>query len=110
MRTREVYSNEMIIIELLESPKFSKVIPFKSPFRKGGFRGISIGYRKIPPNPPLRKGGICGSIISKTYENFRLSSELQKDVISLLSDIKDSIARENEQKNLKFFDNSHRFR
>jgi hypothetical protein len=29
----------------------------KSPFEKGGFRGISIGY-KIPPSPPLEKGGI----------------------------------------------------
>jgi hypothetical protein len=29
----------------------------KSPFEKGGFRGISSGYQ-IPPNPPLEKGGI----------------------------------------------------
>jgi len=56
-----------------ESPKFSKIIPFKSPFRKGGFRGISTVCRKIPPNPPLRKGGIVHLMISGTYENFRLS-------------------------------------
>jgi acyl-CoA synthetase (AMP-forming)/AMP-acid ligase II len=41
-------------------------IPFKSPFRKGGFRGISIGCTKIPPNPPLRKGGIGVQMISVT--------------------------------------------
>jgi hypothetical protein len=29
----------------------------KSPFGKGGFRGISGSY-KIPPDPPLEKGGI----------------------------------------------------
>jgi hypothetical protein len=29
----------------------------KSPFEKGGFRGISSAY-KIPPNPPFSKGGI----------------------------------------------------
>jgi hypothetical protein len=29
----------------------------KSPFEKGGFRGISGAY-KIPPNPPFSKGGI----------------------------------------------------
>jgi hypothetical protein len=29
----------------------------KSPFGKGGFRGISAAD-KIPPNPPLAKGGI----------------------------------------------------
>jgi len=29
----------------------------KSPFEKGGFRGIS-GGDKIPPIPPLEKGGI----------------------------------------------------
>ncbi len=29
----------------------------KSPFGKGGFSGISGSY-KIPPNPPLEKGGI----------------------------------------------------
>jgi hypothetical protein len=29
----------------------------KSPFGKGGFRGISVIY-KIPPYPPLEKGGI----------------------------------------------------
>jgi hypothetical protein len=29
----------------------------KSPFGKGGFRGISVSY-KIPPTPPLEKGGI----------------------------------------------------
>jgi hypothetical protein len=28
----------------------------KSPFGKGGFRGISGSY-KIPPTPPLEKGG-----------------------------------------------------
>jgi hypothetical protein len=29
----------------------------KSPFEKGGFRGISGAY-KIPPNPHFSKGGI----------------------------------------------------
>jgi hypothetical protein len=29
----------------------------KSPFEKGGFRGISGAY-KIPPTPPFSKGGI----------------------------------------------------
>jgi hypothetical protein len=32
----------------------------KSPFEKGGFRGISNSY-KIPPTPPLEKGGIKGA-------------------------------------------------
>ena len=41
---------------------------FKSPFRKVGFSGISIGYREIPPNPPLRKGGIYGSHLRKRGE------------------------------------------
>ncbi len=30
----------------------------KSPFSKGGFRGIFNRLSEIPPNPPLRKGGI----------------------------------------------------
>jgi hypothetical protein len=34
----------------------------KSPFEKGGFRGISNSY-KLPPNPPLEKGGIKGASI-----------------------------------------------
>ena len=34
----------------------SRTLQLKSPFEKGGFRGISSGY-KIPPNFPLRKGG-----------------------------------------------------
>jgi hypothetical protein len=34
----------------------SRTLQLKSPFAKGGFRGISRGY-KIPPNPPLKKGG-----------------------------------------------------
>jgi len=33
--------------------------PCKSPFAKGGFRGILIGYIN-PPSPPLRKGGDLG--------------------------------------------------
>jgi hypothetical protein len=32
----------------------------KSPFEKGGFRGISDSYI-IPPHPPLEKGGIKGA-------------------------------------------------
>jgi hypothetical protein len=35
--------------------------PLKSPFYKGGFRGILSKEKKIPPIPPLQKGGI------KTY-------------------------------------------
>jgi hypothetical protein len=34
----------------------------KSPFEKGGLRGISGAY-KIPPNPPFSKGGINTSSI-----------------------------------------------
>jgi hypothetical protein len=34
----------------------------KSPFGKGGFRGISGSY-KIPPHPPLEKGGIKAAAI-----------------------------------------------
>src|SRR4030042_1340377 len=30
---------------------------FKSPFCKGGFRGIFKDLPKIPPDPPLEKGG-----------------------------------------------------
>ena len=30
----------------------------KSPFSKGGFRGIFKRLAKIPPDPPLRKGGM----------------------------------------------------
>jgi len=41
----------MEIQSILNYPK-----RLKSPFEKGGFRGISGGY-KIPPNPPLGKGG-----------------------------------------------------
>jgi hypothetical protein len=32
-------------------------MPFKSPFYKGGFRGILSKTGKIPPKPPLYKGG-----------------------------------------------------
>jgi hypothetical protein len=35
----------------IENQRYSK-----SPFEKGGFRGIS-GAEKIPPNPPFSKGG-----------------------------------------------------
>jgi hypothetical protein len=42
----------------------------------GGFRGISASYSKIPPNPPLRKGGTAGIVVSISYENFGLSSQL----------------------------------
>jgi hypothetical protein len=42
-----------IIKELLINQKC-----IKSPFEKGGFRGIFKGYFQIPPNPPLVKGGI----------------------------------------------------
>ena len=34
-----------------------------------------LRFYKIPPNPPFRKGGIFGSIISRTYEDFRLSRD-----------------------------------
>jgi len=45
------------IIELdMKADTDSRTEQLKSPFEKGGFRGISNGY-KIPPNPPLRKGG-----------------------------------------------------
>jgi hypothetical protein len=30
----------------------------KSPFEKGGFKGILSGYYKSPLPPPLEKGGI----------------------------------------------------
>jgi hypothetical protein len=40
------------IQSLTENQRYSK-----SPFEKGGFRGIS-GALKIPPNPPFSKGGI----------------------------------------------------
>ncbi len=32
--------------------------PSKSPFSKGGFRGIFNRLTYTPPNPPLEKGGI----------------------------------------------------
>jgi hypothetical protein len=40
------------IQSLIENQGYSK-----SPFEKGGFRGISKAY-KIPPTPPFTKGGI----------------------------------------------------
>src|SRR4030042_22444 len=35
---------------------YPRLKSFKSPFGKGGFRGISTGYLKSPP-PPFVKGG-----------------------------------------------------
>jgi len=58
---------------------FPGVAP-KSPWEKGGFRGISGAY-KIPPNPPFSKGGIRTapnpaqrlfphSLLIKRFQNF----------------------------------------
>jgi hypothetical protein len=49
----------------------------------GGFRGISASYRKIPPNPPLRKWGIDDIVVSISYENFGLSSYYEECHIGL---------------------------
>ena len=40
---------------------------YKSPFSKGGFRGIFQGLGKIPPSPPLKKGGINTRIPCKIW-------------------------------------------
>jgi hypothetical protein len=50
------------VVEKLEAKRNSKRKKkpeehAKSPFVKGGFRGIS-GFYKITPNPPFAKGGI----------------------------------------------------
>ena len=59
----------------LDSPKFFNVMPLSPPFIivPYGNEGISASYSKIPPNPPLRKGGIEDIVISMSYENFGLS-------------------------------------
>ena len=44
--------HQMVIKSILKNQEY-----LKSPFGKGGFRGISSSY-KIPPNLPLEKGGI----------------------------------------------------
>ncbi|MHB8067467.1 MAG: C45 family autoproteolytic acyltransferase/hydrolase [Desulfobaccales bacterium] len=40
---------------------------FKSPFSKGGLRGIFGGSCKIPPDPPLRKGGENTSALFQSF-------------------------------------------
>ncbi len=40
---------------------------FKSPSSQGGFRGISRGSCKIPPHPPLKKGGENTSALFQSF-------------------------------------------
>ncbi len=41
------------------SPRLRRIRRFSSPFSKGGYRGIFYcdTVHKIPPGPPLKKGG-----------------------------------------------------
>jgi hypothetical protein len=50
----------MVIQCLIENENQEQL---KSPFEKGGFRGISASY-KIPPTPPLEKGGNKNGLLS----------------------------------------------
>lgn len=45
----------------------SPPIVLKSPFSNGGFRGIFRGLGKIPPAPPLRKGGENTSALFQSF-------------------------------------------
>jgi hypothetical protein len=59
-----------------ERGELNVLVASKSPFSKGGFRGISVGYHKIPPGPLLEKGGISRA----AGLSYRLYSYLAKNL------------------------------
>jgi hypothetical protein len=47
---------------------------FKSPFEKGGFRGISGDYIKSPPSPLFQRGVIIPPL--RSFGGFKMNSEV----------------------------------
>jgi hypothetical protein len=53
---------------------------FKSPFEKGGFRGISVGYIKSPPTPLFQRGVIFSPL--RSFGGFKIKPEVGFEMTS----------------------------